>query len=212
MGSALDGITGPPEASAITVADAGGVFSGSTVEAILAELEAMLPVKKIETITRATDGTIDFQNIPATYEYLEIRAFLRSAQANTEEQLRVRLNNDAATACQSGYVSQQNNAVALVNDVGNAYVVVGSVPGNSAVAERFAAVRILLPGYASARHKSIEGSFAYSFNTGAAQNRQGQGGGTWPVTTAINRVLLWTGSGAGNLLAGSKATVYGWRS
>ena len=167
-------------------------------------------LRKVDEIVLGAQGPIEFLNIPGNFRHLTIEAYLRGVSANNEEQLRLRFNNDTSTVASGGYTSVLNATESNVNDVAGAYTLCGLVIAASAGANRFTSVTFNIPYYANTtNYKAFHTVFAGPYSTTAATYRMGSGGGLWPVANAITRILVWTGTGAGEFATGSMATLYG---
>ncbi len=148
-------------------------------------------------------ANITFSSIPATgYTDLVILASIRSANASTDDALKVDLN--ATSANQTIRLLRGNGATTLSAD--GTYLAMGYVPGTSATSNTFSNSFLYIPNYAGSANKSMSADGVFENNaTTALQQIQAL---LWSNTAAINEIKLYLDS-ASNLAQYSSATLYG---
>ncbi len=163
-----------------------------------------------QIVTAASQATVDFTSIPATYSSLRLVWMAQELQAGTAiTTLKCKVNNDGTSGnyTSTGRIGAQNGA-AFASDIAAsaAGVDIGALPqsGNTGIAS---GGELIIPSYAGTTfHKRL---LAHS----------GEDDGTtnltviletsrWKSTAAINRLTMsTTGTGFTN---GSVFTLYGW--
>lgn len=190
-------------ANAGALRTAGGLVIGTDVAA--PATVGWRPIASAELGSAA--ASIDFSSIPATYDSLELRCYLRSDRSGADnDSVRCTFNNDTTDA---NYNRQFITGLASTVAAGysSSARILALMPGATAHADHFSAVTIEIPAYASARRKT---AMARSVNPQDADTDMQieMRGLLWKATSAINRVTLTPNTGT-NFTAGSKATLYG---
>lgn len=145
----------------------------------------------IATITVPSGGlsTITFNNIPQTYQHLQIRYVARDSRAATEDYVSIRFNNDSS----SNYLIHL-----LYGDGANAYgasataqtaSALGVIPGASASASIFGAGIADIIDYVSASKNKTIRSIGHTDQNGAGQIRLYSG--LWLSTSAVSSIQLF---------------------
>jgi hypothetical protein len=144
--------------------------------------------------------------IPAGFNHLDVVWTGRQDFGSGGAFAFVRINNDAG----NNYTFQKlygSGATATSNNGGiQNGIHIGVVPGSGDTVNYFGTGRFLVGNISSSVFKPVSGSFAgmVSVSNGYA----GEAGGIWASTAAVTSVSLLPG--AGNLVAGSSMSVYGW--
>lgn len=154
----------------------------------------------------ADAASFDVQNIPQGYKHLFVVANLRTTEAVAQSTVRLKINNDAGANYDHQTAGGTNTSTSISanaggNDLG--YI----IPGASAASGVFGPILFFIPDYAGVVGEKdfIEiGGFA---DESAANSFAATKIGHWRNTVAINRITLAAGSG--NLLSGSRLTIYG---
>jgi hypothetical protein len=160
-----------------------------------------------DKLLAADAASIDFQNIPQTYQHLRLVVKARATTAAIIESLYVRVNGDTGSNYDQWYTGHPSGGAAVVDTQLVAQAVgcfLGSMPGASADADRFSASEVLIPDYTGPSKKQM--AITHSFTRDAAANHYHGYGGTWRSLSAINRLTLVPL--ANNLRAGTRATLY----
>jgi hypothetical protein len=150
-------------------------------------------------------ATIDFTSIPATFAHLRLVIVGRGDTAAGSTSLGLKVNNDAGGNYEwITLFGRSNSTLAYDTGVTTSPMIVGYLPAATA-GGGLGISDILVADYASTvLHKG----FTWTDKHFDATNRAaGAGGGRWTSTAAINRLTLLLG--AGNFIAGSRATLYG---
>ncbi|HSV08528.1 MAG TPA: hypothetical protein VLI07_18575 [Candidatus Binatus sp.] len=169
---------------------------------------------RIPTITKIADitlgsaaATIDFTSIAATYAHLRLEWMLRGDTAAASTALYVRFNNDSgANYCTEVLTASVTTAGAQELASQN-QIQIGSIAAATAPANWATAGDMDIPLYAGGwmKHVLVRGGYAVGITTTSLQPRWGAA--VWASTAAINRITVL--AAAGNLVAGSRVTLYG---
>lgn len=157
----------------------------------------------------AAAPNIDFQNIPATFNALEIVWYARCDAAALSAQLRLRVNNDAT----GNYVWQTlsgSGAAAVAAESGGAVAQlnVGDLTGATAAGGLFSGGRIFMPGYTLGNIKTVIANWVTVRTVLAGGITTGQAGGFYGAGTVPNRLTLFPN--APNFVAGTAVQLYGY--
>ena len=169
---------------------------------------AQLGWERIADVTLAAPAAaVDFTSIPQKYAHLLCIGGCRSDAAGiASTPLVLKFNGDAGANYESASVEWNNvAAVTGTGSGGTAGIAAITIAAALAIATDFAAVRFEVPRYSSAvGAKGMVGQQWYDTDTTIGARSFG---GLWRNVAAINRLTLTPGSG--NLIAGSRFTLYG---
>lgn len=190
------------DASAISVADAGGLFTATEVEAALAELAAL--VRPIQTITVPSGGsaTVDFQNIPQTFKHLRIIGRAATENAATQELL-IRCNNDSTNS----YFYEQLVGLATTASAATASSQATGLVcrmGGTASAQ-FTGFELTLPDYTRADVHAMTSHWGGHITP---NNGTGVYMTLYNIAAAITRITLFS-AGSSDVKEGSVFSLYG---
>lgn len=167
-----------------------------------------VPSKIAETVLTSAAASIDFQNIPGTFRHLLLVVYGRGDQAGAFVDLRLRFNGDSATNYDHERVEITGTTVVGFETFGGTSGRLGNVPANTAGANLFGPVTVDIPHYANASNNKA--AIAHSgYKTGTSTGNMGIEFSTnfWRSNSAITQVTIF--GSAGNLVAGTVATLYG---
>lgn len=158
------------------------------------------------TVLSADAASIAFASIPATYENLMVVLQGRSTHTGSSTVV-LRFNGDTA----ANYDTQELNAIAAAvsatERLANGFIHIGVIPGATDPVKA-GIVRALVPAYArTTLHKTVEATGGVATGTASGGLEVRHRFALWRSTAAINNVAL--SSAAGNLGAGTVATLYG---
>ena len=138
------------------------------------------------------------------YMDLVVIAYVRSSRVATDDTLYYRLNSDTGSNYAYQQLSGNGSAVTASSSASTTYIRQGAVTGNTAGANMFGAVVSTLFDINSGKYKSTFGQGAGDRDGGGVVDMWAS---TWksqaPLTT------IWVGCEAGNLMAGSKVSLFG---
>jgi hypothetical protein len=159
--------------------------------------------------TLAEAGRFDYSSIPATYDHLLLRAWLRSTATGGYNDVIFTFFNNDTTA--TNYFTQLLEATSGTTvrgyETDDSYS--GFITDNSAPDNSFGYIEMFIPNYASITHLKIcQINFALRYNTSDA--RSGQVTLQWESAEAINRITIQPdGYNTDKFAAGSFCQVIG---
>lgn len=154
-------------------------------------------------------ATVDVASIVASYAHLLVVAYARGDTAATSTNLMLRLNGDTAAnydfQTMTGNTAGAFAAEAFAQALGAS---VGLIPANTAGANLFGAFIFFIPHYAGSASNKLALSVS-SVKTGTTSGSMTNylRAGFWRSNAAINQITLFPA--AGNLVAGTRLSVYG---
>lgn len=149
----------------------------------------------------ADAASVDITGIPSTYAHLMLVVYGRTTQATVESTLLLRFNGDTAGNYRHQRLEASGTSVAGAQTDAATSIQLGHVPGASATADFFGGGVAQILHYAgSADFKSL---FSDTYNAAT----RSANGGLWKSIAAINQITVLPGGG--NLLAGTRVTLYG---
>ncbi len=164
--------------------------------------------KIAETILTASASSIDFSSIPSTFRHLRLLIYGRGDEAAATSLLQVRFNADTAGNYDYQLDAGTGGVTQAVENQGVTAIRVGSLSGNTAGANLFAQCDVLIPHYANTLNNKVTSSvYGVKWGAVAGQLIAANGAGFWRSNSAINQITILPG--AGNIVAGSIATLYG---
>lgn len=152
---------------------------------------------------------ITFSAIAQTYNHLMIVVNARSAKVAVNDWLFLRLNGDTGANYLAEYTAGSAAAASAGESLAAATVAFFIVPGASATADHYGAAKLTVPNYRSAVRKSACADFFSSQATTTGGLFGGASGQLWMNVAAITSITVMSFTGATNLAAGSRATLYG---
>lgn len=167
-------------------------------------------VKLAESVLSGTAASIDFTSIPATYRHLLLICHGRGDNASVAVNTTVTFNGDTG----SNYDLQMVNGIAAAASAaelfGQTGLAISSFPAASASAGRAGSAVIFFPHYANATlAKTAIVLMGYITGTTTGTGVVTLRIGVWRTSNAaINQITLTLS--AGNYIAGSCFTLYGW--
>ncbi len=175
----------------------------------------------------ATSTSITFSDIPQTARVISIDHSVRidlltddligmllqfnGDTGSNYARMQYLLTDDDSLTDSSPGVTHTSNSVQYVGST--TVLIIGQVPGNSAVANSFGAGHYTIPNYTNTTAwKSITGTamaFSDDGNADGLKARISTGGGTWKDTSAITSIRIFHSSGR-NFDTGSSITIRGY--
>ncbi len=144
--------------------------------------------------------------IASGYTNLRVVAKLRTDAAVVLSSGTARVNGDSGGNYDRADISYNGTAVALASAFGGTSFSL-DILGNSADANRFTTVELLIVDYTGSSYKMMN-ALNHQIGTGATTNtRLHTGTWIWKSTSALNQIAFFPASG--NLKAGSSLTIYG---
>jgi hypothetical protein len=162
----------------------------------------------IATVTVGSGGQaeIEFTSIPATYTDLVVKLSLRTTNAGTDDQIRIKINGNAAgNAYSSKFIQASGSAAVGFSGSTAGYVIAGAVNGNGTTANTFGNAELYFPNYAGSTNKSYSVDAVMENNATTAYAELAAI--LWSNTSAITSLAFFAPSV--NLKEFSTATLYG---
>lgn len=153
-------------------------------------------------------ANIDFTSISSSYKHLVLFLSFRSDTAATSTATKIRFNNDST----SNYYTQLDVASGASATSGEGIAAsscdLGSMPAASATANFFSKVMVFVPDYTHATNRpGFTAISGFALGTSSGNVTAYNAYGFLNIAGAVSRVTLF--AGAGSLVSGSRATLYG---
>lgn len=153
-------------------------------------------------------ASFDITPIAGTYKHLRLVAQLRGDTAATTVGVRLRVNNDSGANYDDQFLAGINATASSGGANGGTSSSLGDVPAASATAGLAGALTLEVPNYAGTTFSTTFVSTTNGFNSQAAAGRNVEvSSGVWRTTSAVTRLTIFPN--AGNWVAGSRCTLYG---
>ena len=155
-------------------------------------------------------ATITFTSIPGIYNSLELHVYTRSDASAASDEVILNFNNDTGNNYDCVRISgREADSLTVFEQVGTAYMTIGTICGNTSPADAFDLVILKVPNYAGAVGEKVlssESSNKTAESTTNLYTRHGHG--WWRSTAAITEIDLALSS-AGDFMIGSSFSLYG---
>lgn len=153
-------------------------------------------------------ASIDITGIVTTYAHLLVVVYGRGDTASTSISLAARFNADAAANYDYQILGGSAAGVAASEAFAQNQAFVGEIPANTGGANLFGACMLFIPHYAgSANNKASVAVSSLKKGTSSGNMTTELFAGFWRSSAAINRITIL--ASAGNLVAGTRMTIYG---
>jgi len=151
-------------------------------------------------------SAVTFSSIPATYKHLQIRSFIRSTNAVTADNVRIRFNGDTGTNYRFHYMGGSGSGSAYAGDSGAAtFGYAGLTSGASATSGVMSIQITDILDYASTTKNKVNRTLTGTDNNGNGNIELDSN--LWLNTNAINSISIFFTSG--NLAQYSHVALYG---
>jgi hypothetical protein len=160
-----------------------------------------------EATLTGTAASIDITSIAASWSHLFVVLFARSDTAAGNSAPTLRFNGDAGANYDHQSVRGNANAASAAETFAATSARLGTIPANTAGANLFGGIGILIPHYAGANNKTFWSVCAHKQGTATGNLIMDVYSGFWRSNAAITQVTLFPG--AGNFATGTRATLYG---
>lgn len=166
----------------------------------------------VRPIAEATLGSsaasIDITSIAADWSHLFLIVYARGDTAAINANVLARFNADTGANYDGQQLYGSGATPNAAESLGATSALAGQMPANSATANRFGSMGILIPHYAnSATHKTLVSMAGLVWGTATGTLRAMLTCGVWRSAAAITQVTLLPS--AGNFVTGTRATLYG---
>ena len=181
------------------------VAEGAQAIRNLAEALDLVPKRLAVISLAAPAATLDFQNIPQTFEHLRLVIHARGDLAATDAGQRIRINNNATAAYDWQMIQGAVAAVTAAANTGDTFIPAGEAAGNTDAAAAFSLTEVLFSRYATTGR--ILAVLAQSSHATNLRKLTQQIAATYRGYEAVTRITCLLS--AGNYVAGTHATLYG---
>ena len=160
---------------------------------------------KIATVTVGSGGasSIEFTSIPATHTDLCVYLSVRSARADTDDQILIDFNTYAGTNL--SYKNLVGNGASASSGGASTGIYVRIDAANN-TANTFTSLYYYIPNYAGSNNKSLSADSAFENNSTTAYLNMVAG--LWSNTAAITKLKVYSANSE-NMAQYSTATLYG---
>ncbi len=147
-------------------------------------------INKVNLTSNQT--TISFTSIPSTYTDLSVFYSTRSGRSNTHEQIKLRFNDDSATAYRIRRLNSDGSGAWSDSDYAT-YGYCGFGNATTSTANTFGNTQIYIPNYLSSNYKSY--SVDSNSENNATEAFASLQAGLWENTSAINKITFYADQG-----------------
>ena len=178
-----------------------GILASSKLTAAAGDYESIATV----TVTAATQATIEFTSIPATYTHLQIRGIGRTNRADaTFDSLRMRFNSDSGSNYSQHFFYGNGSAITVEGNPNASSIFHSCLTANNSTASIFGTAIIDILDYANTNKYKTSRAL-----DGNDQNGSGVAdftSGNWRNTNAITSIQL---TALGSFVTNSTFALYG---
>lgn len=168
----------------------------------------LLPVLIASSTLGGSAANIDFTSIPSIYSSLMLVCWLRTDFAGAALNCHVRLNNDSAANYDYQVLAGSAATASASESFGQTMAFIGPAPGATAGASLFSAHVVHFPHYAGTTNNKAQSAISGTkTGTSTGNITVAEISSFWRSNTAVSRVTILPTSG--NLVAGSRASLYG---
>lgn len=167
-----------------------------------------VPVMLANSTLSGSAASIDFSSISQSWAHLMLVIYARSDTAAASTTMLMRFNADTAANYDYQQVAGQAATASAAETFAASSIYCGGMPANTATANVFGAYVIHIPYYSQGTNNKAA-TIGASFKQGTATTNMVRHAlaGFWRSNSAITQITLL--AGAGNLVSGSRATLYG---
>lgn len=162
-------------------------------------------------LTGGSQASFDFQNIDNNYKSLQIELSGRLDGSLTQDEVRLRANNDSGSNYDGMYARHNHSAsLATSESLAATSALLGLVSANTAPSNDFSRCTIFIHNYSSSNMNKefmLDGVIRASAVAGGIYVIKGFG--NWRSTSVITRVTILPGPSSTNWMQYSRATLYG---
>jgi hypothetical protein len=184
--------------------------SGWTVGDVMPAVEFKRGIGALaDTTLGGAAANIDLTSISGSYAHLLIVAYLRTDLAGLTGSLGLQFNGDTTASYDYQQLLGSGSGATSFEQFAQTSARAGSMPAASAIANSFGVSMVFIPHYAGSANNKVALSLGAS-KVGVTTGSMfvGGWGGFWRSSAAISRITLLSQAG-GNLVAGSRVTLYG---
>lgn len=152
-----------------------------------------------EVTTAASQASVSFTSIPATYRDLLVVVRGRSNVAATTDDVLLQFNADTAANYDREVFKYVNATLTAAGAVAQTSILVGSISGSTATAGRRGAIEAHILDYRGTTFdKQVITEFSFCAGTAAGDQGVGKNGGNWRSTAAVTQTDVFPAGGTWN--------------
>jgi hypothetical protein len=179
-----------------------GLLSGGAPAVIPGNYESIATT----VVGAGGSSAVTFSSIPTTYKHLQIRSFIRSTNAVSADNVRIRFNGDTGSNYRFHYLGGSGSGSAYAGDSGSAtFGYAGLTSGASATSGVMSIQITDILDYASTTKNKVNRTLTGTDNNGNGNIELDSN--LWLNTNAINSISIFFTSG--NLAQYSHVALYG---
>jgi hypothetical protein len=167
---------------------------------------------QIATISPTGSASYTFNNIPQTYDHLQIRVWGKDTRSPVYSSVSMQFNGDTGTNYWYAYpeIDRRAGAPWMYYDAGSNVAQMHQIPGSSDSTNYWGSGVTYIYNYSKTdRHKNVNSVGGYmSTGDGSYEGFAVQSGSQWRNTNAISSIKIM-GSGGFNWVSGTKISLYG---
>ena len=185
----------------------GDVFTEAMWDTYIRDnFNSAVPMYIASGILGSDTASITLTPIPALWTHLMLLTIARSSVAATVDPFLLRFNGDTGANYDHQIIQGDQATMTAAESFAATSTQIGFLPGSTAVASSFAAVRTVIMDYTdTANFKALISASAHRY-TGTPDQRQIMTAGDWKSTTVISSLTVFCGA---NLLTGTRISLYG---
>jgi len=181
--------------------------------AMTAQQMNRLPIMIANATLGSDVANIDFTSIPGHFRALMLELYMRASAASLEVGIYARYNNDSGANYYHQFIYGQAASVAGGEALGGTSFQIGNATGSTAAANQFATLRHASLNYSLTTGLGVSrtGYTAWirKYGTASGNIQIGRFWHTWWSDSVINRITIAAYAAGGNLVTGSRASLYG---
>lgn len=198
-------------ALAVTSAGTSGqvlTSNGASADPTFQTLATAARVLITETTTSASQSTVTFSSIPATYRDLEVVVRGRGTVSATQADVIMQFNTDTGSNYDYESASSAHTTISGGAQVATTFIYLGAITGDTATASVAGSAQAMVYDYRGTTfQKAVIANSAYKLGTSLANIGRSYNSGFWRSTSAITQIDVKFASG--NFKDGSVVSLYG---
>jgi len=171
----------------------------------------MAIIEAITTYLEADAASVTFDDIPSTYEHLQVRISARDTSSDTYESVYLQLGDTGHSPVDTGtnysrcYMYGTSSTATAASQTSSSDIWLGKIAAATSDSAFYGSLIIDILDYANANKNTT----ALGFNFNGYGDYVRLTGGVWDDTSVVNAVLI---KGNGNVVRGTELTLYGIKS
>jgi hypothetical protein len=195
-----------------TATNSNGTSAVSSASNSVTPASAIAAYYQIATVTPTGPAEYTFNNIPQTYDHLQIRVWAKDTRNPVYSGLSMQFNGDTGTNYWYAYpeIDQRTGAPWLYYDTASNVAQMFEIPGNSNSTNYWGSGWTSIYSYSKTdRHKNVISVGGYrAVSDGSYEGFTVQSGSVWRNANAITSIKIM-GSGGFSWISGTRISLYG---